>query len=62
MSPRTGRPVSGNARQQKVETRMSAEEIEKLDYCCQATKMSRSEVIRAGIDKIYTDLRKTEEK
>ena len=56
MSPRTGRPPSGNARQQKVETRMTNEELEKLDYCCKVTKMSRSEVIRAGIESIYTDL------
>lgn len=56
MSPRTGRPPSGNAREKKVETRMTSEELEKLDYCCEITKMSRSEVIRAGIDVIYTNL------
>ena len=62
MSPRTGRPPSGNARQQKVETRMTKEELEKLDFCCKETTMSRSEVIRAGIDVIYTNLRKPKEK
>ncbi len=65
MSPRTGRPPSGNARQKKVETRMTKEELKKLDYCCkycQITKMSRSEVIRAGIDLIYTNLCKLKEK
>lgn len=31
MSPRTGIPPTGNARKQKVETRMSTEELEKLD-------------------------------
>lgn len=60
MSPRTGRPPSGNARKKKVETRMSKEELEKLDYCCEKIQMSRSEVIRAGIDGIYTSLRKLE--
>lgn len=35
---------------------MTSEELEKLDYCCEITKMSRSEVIRAGIDVIYTNL------
>jgi len=62
LSPRTGRPPSGNARRQKVETRMRNEELEKLDYCCKITKMSRSEVIRAGIDLIYTNLCKLKEK
>jgi len=62
LSPRTGRPPSGNARQKKVETRMTKEELEKLDYCRQITKMSRSEVIRAGIDLIYTNLYKLKEK
>lgn len=62
MSPRIGRPPSDNARQKKVETRMTNKELEKLDYCCKITKMSRSEVIRAGIDALYTNLRKLEEK
>ena len=62
MSPRTGRPTSDNARKHKVETRMNEEELEKLNYCCNATNMSRSEVIRMGIDNVYSSLRKTEEK
>lgn len=62
MGPRTGRPPSGNARQKKVETRMANNELEKLDYCCQITKMSRSGVIRAGIDLIYTNLCKLQKK
>ena len=41
---------------------MSKEELEKLDYCCEITKMSRSEVIRAGVDIIYTNLHKLKEK
>jgi hypothetical protein len=41
---------------------MRKEELEKLDYCCKITKMSRSEVIRAGIDLIYTNLCKLKEK
>jgi len=41
---------------------MTDEELKKLDYCCKITKMSRSEVIRAGIEIIYTNLCKLEEK
>ncbi len=60
MSPRTGRPPSGNARQLKVETRMTKQELDKLDYCCDITKLSRSEVIRNGIDLVYASLDKRE--
>lgn len=62
MSPRTGRPPSDDPRQKKVETRMTKEELEKLDFCCRATGKSRSEVIRAGIDVIYARLEKPEQK
>ena len=62
MSPKTGRPPLDDARQQKVETRMNKKELEKLDYCCQATNMARSEVIRLGIDKVYAELEKSSEK
>lgn len=41
---------------------MTKEELEKLDYCCQVTGKSRSEVIRAGIDVIYASLDKLKEK
>jgi len=60
LSPRTGRPPSGNARQQKVETRMTKDELEKLDYCCKITKMSRSEIIRTGIDLVYNNIKKSD--
>lgn len=62
MSPRTGRPLSDNPRHERVETKMTKEELEKLDYCCQVTGKSRSEVIRAGIDVIYASLDKLKEK
>ena len=62
MSPRTGRPVSDNPRKHKVEIRMNDEELERLDYCCNAVKMSRSKVIRTGVDNIYNSLHETEEK
>ncbi len=41
---------------------MANKELEKLDYCCTITKMSRSELIRAGIALIYSDLCKLKEK
>ena len=62
MSPRKGRPPAENPRHERVETKMTKEELEKLDYCCRATGKSRSEVIRAGIDVIYARLEKPEQK
>lgn len=56
MSPRTGRPPSDNPRHERVETKMTKEELEKLNLCCRATGKSRSEIIRAGIDLIYDSL------
>lgn len=62
MSPRTGRPISDNPRQVRVETRMTVDELEKLDYCCKAVGKSRSEVVREGINEVYTKLCKLEQK
>ena len=57
-----GRPPTGNARKVIVETRMSEDELKRLDYCCERTGRSRSEVIRTGIDKVYSELTDREEK
>ena len=62
MSPRTGRPLSTNPRHERVETKMTKDELEKLEHCCRETGKSRSEVIRLGIDFIYTNLDKFKEK
>lgn len=62
MSPRTGRPPSDNPRQWTVETRLTREELEKLDFCCRETGKTRSEVIREGIDKAYARLKASAKK
>ena len=56
MSPKTGRPLSDNPRHERVETKMTKAELEKLDYCCEITGKSRSEVIREGIEVVYSSL------
>lgn len=60
MSPRTGRPHSDNPKHVRVETRMTTEELEKLEYCCRVTGKSRSEIVREGIDVVYTKLHSLE--
>ena len=62
MSPKTGRPHSDNPRQMRVETKMTVEELEKLDYCCKVTGKSRSEIVREGIDVVYSKLCNLKEK
>ena len=62
MSPRTGRPISENPRQMRVETKMTKEELEKLDFCCRVSEQSRSEIVRKGIDVVYAKLIKLNKK
>lgn len=56
MSPRTGRPLSDNPKNVRVETRMTKEDLEKLEYCCRVTGKSRSEIVREGIETVYARL------
>ena len=54
---RTGRPPSDDSKHHRIITRMSAEELEKLNFCCTATGKTKSEIIREGIDKVYQELK-----
>ena len=51
-----GRPPSKDPRKTKVDAKLTAEEMEKLAYCCEVTGRTRSDIIRAGIEKIYESL------
>ncbi|WP_411961609.1 ribbon-helix-helix protein, CopG family [Faecalispora jeddahensis] len=46
----------------RVETKMTTAELERLDYCCKVSGKSRSEIIREGIDVVYTKLSNPEQK
>ena len=56
MSPKIGRPFSDDPKQMRVETRMTVQELEKLDFCCEKTGKTRSEIVRKGVDKIYAEI------
>lgn len=58
MSPRTGRPKSENPKGEFVGVRLDKETIEKLDAVAEERQTSRSEVIREGIQKVYSDMKK----
>ena len=62
MSPRTGRPISDNPKQIRVETRMTKEDLERLDFCCKVTGKTRSELVRESISYTYERLSKFKQK
>ena len=57
-----GRPFSDNPRQERVEIKMTSAELEKLNYCCEISGKTKSEVIREGVSIVYEKLRKLENK
>lgn len=52
VSPRTGRPTK-DPKNLRLELRLSDSDAEKLDFCCKTLGMTKAEVIRQGIDKVY---------
>lgn len=57
MSPRTGRPTL-DPKNHETRIRMSDKDIEKLEYCCKETGMTKADVIRKGIEMVYKELKK----
>ena len=58
MPPRTGRPPSANPKRHETRIRMSDEELEKLNYCCEVLGLTKADVIRQGIEKMYVEAKK----
>ena len=56
MSPRTGRPKSESPKDAKMQIRADKETLKKLAYCCEKTGLSKSGVIRLGIEKVFQEL------
>ena len=59
MSPKNkgGRPSIDNPRSQRAEIRLSHKEVEMIDFCCKHTGMTRSDIIREGINEVYNRLK-----
>ena len=57
MSPRTGRPTS-NPKSNYVGIRLSDEEVEKLKLCEEKTGLTKTDIIRKGIDYVYQEITK----
>ena len=60
MSPRTGRPPSNDPTNNQHRLRLSDKELEMLDFCCEKTGLSKSDIVRLGIKKVYEELTKAE--
>ena len=56
MSPRTGRPRSDNPKDIQLKIRADKQTIDDLDYCCREKDMTRSDVIRLGIQKVKQEI------
>ena len=52
MSPRTGRPPSQNPKNIQVKLLADKATVEDLEYCCKKLDMTKSDVIRLGIQKV----------
>lgn len=55
--PKVGRPTD-DPKTLRVQFRLSDEDMELLEYCAKALGKSKSEVIRQGIQEVYSRLKK----
>lgn len=53
-----GRPVSENPKDYMLRVRMDEQTLQQLDECCEAENLSRSEVVRKGIQEQHSKLKK----
>ncbi|WP_238653652.1 CopG family transcriptional regulator [Paenibacillus piscarius] len=57
-SKKLGRPLSDNPKSKKIEIRVDQEILSKLDVSAEKLNMSRSSVVRKGIEKVFDELQK----
>jgi len=53
-----GRPKSQNPKSTQLAVRLDKELLEKLDACAEVYQESRVQVIRRGIEKLFSELNK----
>lgn len=58
MVAKKGRPVSENPKDYMLRVRMDEQTLQQLDECCEAEYLSRSEVVRKGIQEQHSKLKK----
>lgn len=58
MAERRGRPPLDNPKDYMLRVRFDREELKILDECCKALGLSRSEVVRKGIEELFKQAKK----
>ena len=53
MSPAHGRPPSKDPKRNNTRVKLSDSEWEKLTFCAEQTGMTKTDIIRKGIDIVY---------
>ena len=59
MSPKMGQKIKDNTKDFMLRTRLDNETLEKLDYSAEKFGISKSEVVRRGIDDEYQKAKET---
>lgn len=57
-SKKLGRPLSDNPKSKTIEIRVDHEIMSKLDASAKTLNMSRSAIVRKGIEKVFDELQK----
>ena len=55
------RPFKDDPKNNQYRLRLSCEEIQKLEFCCEKLNLKKSEVLMAGLQKMY-ELAKSSDK
>lgn len=58
MSPRTGRPKTENPKNIQVKFLADKETLEDLNLCCKELGKTKSDIIRLGIQKVKSEVKK----
>ena len=53
-----GRPQAENPKNIQVKFRADQQFVNNLNYCCDNLKLSKSDVLRLGVQKVMSDIRK----
>lgn len=60
MSPKTGRPKADNPKDIQLKIRADKQTIDDLNFCCEKTKLTKSDIIRLGIKKVRQEVEEKE--
>lgn len=60
MSPRTGRPKLDSAKRHDMKIRMGDDDVQKLEYCCKVSGLTKADIIRQGVQAVYDRLQEQE--